>query len=169
MHTKKFERQNRSMNQFSLYQVSLGGTERKIYMLEVINVLSSIPILISIVVSIYKILSVVICKITKKKEKISSYGFLISIMLLIFYYAFIRETTILFWVSLITLGLGLLIHNLFRDFKEDMFAIPAFAYIIFCIILANRLNFILLILSVIVFIPDIIRIILQIFDKTDKK
>lgn len=150
--------------------MSREGTEREIYMLETINILSYLAILIPILVSIYKIITVVIYKIKKKNKKISSYGFSISILLLIFNYAFIEETTILFLISIIALGLGLLIYNLFRDFKEDMFAIPVFMYSIFCIILGNKADCIIfLIISVIVFIPDVTRIILQIFDKTRKK
>lgn len=132
-------------------------------MLEVMNILSMlryIHIVIPISVSIYKIISIVIYKVKKKDKKISSYGFSIAILLLILNYIFTEKITILFCVSLIALGVGLLIYNSFENFKEDMFVIPIFAYCIFCMFIGNKSDCILLsMLCAVVLIPDLIRII----------
>lgn len=139
-------------------------------MINPISYLTNFILTMPIIVAIYKIITIVIFKIKKKNMKISSYGFTVSVILLIFYYAFIREINTLFYVSIISLGLGLLIYNSVRTVKEDMFVIPMFIYSIFCLVLGNITeNRILFMLLLIVFIPDVIRIVLQIIADSSKK
>ena len=129
-------------------------------MISSISYFTNLVLIIPIIVTIYKIATIVILKIKKKNFKISSYGFTVSIVLLIFYYVFIREINTLFYVSIISLGLGLLIYNSVRTVKEDMFVIPIFTYSIFCLILGNITeNRIFFILFLIVCLPDMVHIV----------
>lgn len=135
-------------------------------MISPISYLTNFILIMPIIVAIYKIITIVIFKIKKKNMKISSYGFTVSLILLIFYYVFIREINALFYVSIISLGLGLLIYNSVRTVKEDMFVIPIFIYSIFCLVLGNITeNRIFFMLLIIVLIPDIIKIFKECFMK----
>lgn len=135
-------------------------------MISPISYLTNFILIMPIIVAIYKIITIVIFKIKKKNMKISSYGFTVSVILLIFYYVFIREINALFYVSIISLGLGLLIYNSVRTVKEDMFVIPIFIYSIFCLVLGNITeNRIFFMLLIIVLIPDIIKIFKECFMK----
>lgn len=126
--------------------------------LYVIYFLGYIPICISIILPLIKVISIYVYNKKKINRKISSCGFVVSWLFQIFHYCILQKSDIWLAISIITISICLMIYQLFKSYCDDMIVFSLFGFLFFYTTLfINNHNSLLLIAILFISLPSIIK------------